>query len=77
MPIGLSGETTDLITNETIVVLNDGEWKGTFADFCASNKFEDEEVDAIEEDLEIFGVFKGGGGALAGFTVSVEGKSWT
>lgn len=63
-----------MITNETIVVLNDGEWTGPFADFCASNKFEDEEVDAIEADLEIWGVFEGGGGALASFKLSVEAK---
>lgn len=63
-----------MITNDTIVVLNHGEWRGTFADFCASNKFEDEEIDAIEDDLEVFGTFEGGSGALAGFTLSVEVK---
>lgn len=60
------------MTNETIVVLNDGEWRGPFADFCASNKFEESEIDAIEEDLDVFGVFEGGGGALAEFKLSVE-----
>lgn len=56
------------VTNETSVIL-DGEWSGPFADFCASNKFEDEEIAEIETALNQSGVFEGGGGALAGFTL--------
>jgi hypothetical protein len=60
-----------IITNDTVVDLNDGEWIGTFADFCASNKFEADEIAEIEAALTAHGVFKGGGGALAGFTLDV------
>lgn len=59
------------ITNDTIVDLNDGEWIGSFADFCASNKFEDDEVAEIEAALNADGVFEGGGGALAEFALKV------
>jgi hypothetical protein len=59
------------ITNDTVVDLNDGEWIGTFADFCASNKFEDDEIAEIETALNAGGVFEGGGGALAEFSLKV------
>jgi hypothetical protein len=55
------------MTNDQRVILNDGEWEGTFADFCASNKFEDDEIAEIETALDCDGVFEGGGGALAEF----------
>ena len=45
------------ITNETEVSLNNDEWIGPFADFCASNKFEDEEIAEIEAALNQSGVF--------------------
>ena len=59
------------ITNDTLVNLNDGEWIGTFADFCASNEFEDDEVAEIEAGLSADGVFEGGGGALAEFALKM------
>jgi hypothetical protein len=70
--------TLPSITNDTLVALmhNDGwdfyeTWRGTFADFCASNEFEDREVDEIEWSLTQFHRFEGGGGALAGFALVV------
>jgi hypothetical protein len=66
------------ITNDTLVALlhNDGvdpfeTWRGTFADVCASNKFEDEEIVEIEHALTQTHYFEGGGGALAGFVLVV------
>lgn len=62
-----------MINNDTIVDLNDGEWIGPFADFCASNKFDDGEIAMIEAALNAKGVFEGGGGAMAEFTLKVTG----
>jgi hypothetical protein len=71
--------TMPTITNDTLVALltDDGSgtwpetWRGSFADFCASNKFEDEEIGEIEHSLTQFHRFEGGGGALAGFALVV------
>ena len=57
------------IENETEVsLINDDdsvEWTGSFADFCASHKFDDGEIEEIAYYLHNEGQF--GGGALASF----------
>lgn len=49
------------ITNDTEIALiiepGKVEWEGPFADFCASNKFEDGEIAEIEEALNRSGFF--------------------
>jgi hypothetical protein len=68
----------EAITNETEVALinEDGsvEWTGPFADFCASNRFEDDEIAEIEAGLQRDGEFVGGGGALAGFRLQASSR---
>lgn len=52
------------ITNDTevalIIVPGKIEWQGPFADFCASNKFEDGEIAQMERCLNRRGSFIGG-----------------
>ena len=63
------------ITNETEVSLvnDDGsiEWTGPFADFCASNKLENGEIEEIEYFLHNEGEFVDGGGSLAMFRLKL------
>ena len=65
------------VTNDTEVELvnHDGSiefWTGPFADFCASNKFEDDEIAKIETGLHEDGEFIGGVGGGGIYTLKLS-----
>ena len=64
----LDGQTEVQLSHDDFKTI---EWEGPFEDFCASNKFDDGEMEELEYYLSNEGQFVDGGGAMAGFRLRI------
>ena len=62
---------------EMIVTVNDGQWTGTWSEFCKENRdsFSPDELDKISQFLMDGEIVDGGGGASEEFTIEKAPQS--